>query len=80
VLLDLKLPRMDGFALLDWIRADPGLAETTVVAVSAMGPRIEAKRRALDAGCDAFLPKPFELEDLLACVERHLPPAAPGGA
>lgn len=62
VLTDIKMPNMDGEALLDWIRRNrPGVP---VVAISAS---------TTEADFDDYLEKPVELRDFLACVERWLP-------
>lgn len=63
VVLDLMLPGLDGFALLERHRAR--LRGTPVLVLSArdqVGDRV----RALDAGADDYLVKPFALEELLA--------------
>jgi CheY-like chemotaxis protein len=73
VLLDLKMPRVDGIEFCRHIRRDPSLAEIPVVAVTAWGPVESVRREALDAGCAGFLAKPFALDDLLAIVNRWLP-------
>ena len=64
VITDLMMPRVDGHQLYAWLRDQyPGLP---VVAMSAA----ESKSRALAAGFDAYLVKPFELEELCAVLAR----------
>ena len=65
VLLDLMLPETDGFEVARQLRADPNTRHAWIIAISAGGAAMTSA--ALNAGCDEFLPKPFELEDL---VER----------
>lgn len=70
VLLDLMMPRMNGWEFRAAQMHDPELAEIPVVVVSALG-RVST----IDAA--AFLQKPFDLSDLLEVVRRH---ARPNGA
>jgi CheY-like chemotaxis protein len=69
VILDLKLPGESGFALCRRLRADPRCRGTRIVVLSAH-PAAEAEREAVAAGCDAFVAKPFQLDELLAVVRR----------
>lgn len=68
VLLDWMMPRMQGDEVLRRIRAGPG-RPIPVVILSANGDASTL----LAEGADAFLAKPFDLDDLLACVARYLP-------
>jgi signal transduction histidine kinase/CheY-like chemotaxis protein len=71
VLLDLVMPRLDGFELLDAIRTDPRREGLPAIAISAsVSPRQRAV--AEEAGADAFLPKPVDLDDLLELIGRLL--------
>jgi CheY-like chemotaxis protein len=68
ILLDVMLPGMDGREVFEQLRATEGLAETPVIFMSAAPP--------LQLAADArtsFISKPFELDRLLAAVERWLP-------
>jgi two-component system alkaline phosphatase synthesis response regulator PhoP len=62
VVLDLRLPGMSGFDVARELRAndDHGLARTPILACSA-SVQAEVRQEALDAGCDAFEGKPFDL-------------------
>ena len=71
VLLDLRLGRPDGFEVARTLRARVGPAPLGISAVSASV--FESNRQqAIDAGCDDFLPKPFEEAQLLASLGRVL--------
>jgi CheY-like chemotaxis protein len=72
IMLDLRLPGMDGFELCRRLKLDPVIARVPVVAVSAMAPVAEAERRAIEAGCVEYVAKPFDLDALSAVVARHL--------
>jgi two-component system chemotaxis sensor kinase CheA len=72
VLTDVEMPRMDGFALVEAIRARRALAGLPVVILSSRGSE-EDRRRGLDAGADAYVAKSaFDAAALLSTVERLL--------
>jgi CheY-like chemotaxis protein len=74
VILDVHLPDIDGFEVCRRIKADVRNALTPVVMVSAVFSRTEHCVRGLSGGADAYLPKPFEPELLVATAEalmRH---------
>jgi CheY-like chemotaxis protein/anti-sigma regulatory factor (Ser/Thr protein kinase) len=70
VLLDLVMPGLDGFEVVRRLRASHGPAPK-VVAVSA-NAFDEARQRALAMGCDSFMTKPVDMEQLLAVVAEEL--------
>jgi len=72
VILDLMLPSIDGFEVARQLRADPGTRSTRIIAISALTPVGIAKERAVAAGCDAFVAKPFRIDELLDLVHQHL--------
>jgi CheY-like chemotaxis protein len=70
VLTDLYMPVMDGFTLVERIRAEPRLASLPVVALSAGGG--EARARAVELGVDFYLQKPVKAVELLDTVSALL--------
>ena len=68
VVLDMRLPVLDGQELARRLRADPRTAHARIVAISATGDAARARA----AGADAFLSKPFDLDDLLRAVGSAL--------
>ena len=69
VLLDLHMPRIDGFGVLDWIRHQPQLAGLEVVIFSSS----EAARdmnRAHRLGANSYMVKPHSMEELMTLVGR----------
>ena len=64
MILDLMMPEMDGWAVLEKMRKLPVGERPRVIIVSALaGPEEKAKATAL--GVDAFVPKPFDIEQLM---------------
>jgi len=65
ILLDVMLPRLDGFTVLRRLRAEGG---TTPVLMLTARSEISDKVTGLDSGADYYLTKPFDPKELLACV------------
>jgi CheY-like chemotaxis protein len=65
MVLDLNMPKMDGFEVLAWIRAQPVLKRIAVFILSASA-RNEDLERAFDLGATSYLVKPGTLETLTA--------------
>jgi CheY-like chemotaxis protein len=71
VLLDTMLPGVNGLTVLSRLRADPELAKTPVVVVSAYATD-EDRAAAFEAGATEFVKKPFDPERLRSLVESVL--------
>ena len=67
ILLDLKLPGMDGLALARRLKQDPATKHIPIVAITSV-PETFGKSAALAAGCDAYLVKPVDTRKLNAQV------------
>jgi len=67
VLLDMRMPVMDGWAFAQAYRQQPGPHAPIVVLTAAQ----DAASRAAQIQADDYLGKPFELDDLLNIVARH---------
>jgi PAS domain S-box-containing protein len=77
VLLDLRLPGMDGFEALTHLKRDAITQTIPIIAISAHVADTERERnRLLALGAAAFLPKPFSISDLLSEIEAALQPLA----
>jgi CheY-like chemotaxis protein len=77
VLLDQRMPGLDGVAVCQAIKADPALANVRVVMVTAH-PEDEARART--AGADGFLTKPYSPLQLLETIDALLPGDLPRGS
>lgn len=71
ILLDMRLPGMDGWELAPILRNELGLVDVPIIAVSV---RVGANdpKRALQVGCNEYIPKPFNINDLRDCVVHYL--------
>lgn len=71
IILDLALPKMDGFELLERVKGDAGVSAVPVIVLTAYG--YESHRaRSLGLGAVAFVPKPFSPRELVASVWKVL--------
>lgn len=64
VFLDVSMPKLDGFAVCRAIKGELGLADTTVILLTARG-QADDREQGLAAGADGYLTKPFDPDDLL---------------
>jgi DNA-binding response OmpR family regulator len=71
VLLDVMLPYADGFELIANIRAQPGWQKVPILMLSSKGSERDISR-ALDAGADDYMVKPFQPDELKARLRRQL--------
>lgn len=71
VLMDLSLPRMDGWEATRRLKADPTLAHIPVIALTAHA-MADDEARARAAGCDDFLTKPVEEDALFDKLANYL--------
>ena len=71
ILIDLSMPNLDGWGALRELRADERTRRVPCVAVTAFASE-DDRQRALAAGFDGYLAKPFRAKDLLTLVARLL--------
>jgi len=69
VLLDLKLPRLDGFEVLQWIRSNPATKSLPVVVLAGSSFRADI-RRALELGANSYAAKPGKFEELAVLIDQ----------
>jgi len=69
VLLDLKMPRLDGFEVLEWIQANPATKSLPVVVLAGSSFRADI-RRALELGANSYAAKPAKFEELQVLIDQ----------
>lgn len=71
MLLDVMMPKRDGFDVCQTIRANPAWKSVRIIMLTAKGRDIE-REKGLALGADDYITKPFSTRDVLAQVERLL--------
>ena len=71
ILLDILMPELDGFAVLEHIKGDPRLRDIPVIMISAVD-QLESVVRCIEAGAEDYLPKPFDPTLLRARINAGL--------
>ncbi|PSN77023.1 diguanylate cyclase response regulator, partial [filamentous cyanobacterium CCP4] len=70
VLLDIRMPQMNGYELCQWLKANDRTREIPVIFLSVLDD-VEDKVRAFGLGAVDYIAKPFDIEEVLARVEYH---------
>ena len=73
IIMDMKLPVMDGDAAARVIKANPATSHIPIIAVTASVMKGQ-EQEMMDAGCDGYLCKPFDIDTLLEKLQKHLAP------
>jgi CheY-like chemotaxis protein len=68
MLLDLNMPKMDGFEVLSWVRSQPGLKRLAIMILSA-STRTDDVVSAFDLGATSYLVKPSGLDELTGMLD-----------
>jgi two-component system chemotaxis response regulator CheY len=69
ILLDINMPVMNGLEFLEEVRRNAAFKQIPVIVVSTEGKE-EDTERAMAAGADSYVTKPFQSQDVLAVIER----------
>ena len=69
IILDLRMPGMDGYEVCRRIKSRPETAQAKVIAITAY-PSEESEQRILEQGADICLTKPFDIQDLLGELKK----------
>ncbi|MBN2009277.1 response regulator [candidate division KSB1 bacterium] len=64
ILLDVMMPKMDGYTLCHLIKHDPELSKIFVVMLTAKGQKVD-EQKAHEMGADAYMTKPFDAEEVV---------------
>jgi DNA-binding response OmpR family regulator len=71
VLLDVMMPKIDGFSICQQIRANPAWNDVRIIMLTARGRDVE-REKGLALGADDYITKPFSTKDAIARVEAVL--------
>ncbi|HEX2090934.1 MAG TPA: response regulator [Longimicrobiaceae bacterium] len=84
ILMDVSIPRMDGWTATGILKSDPATAHIPVIALTAHA-LAQDRERAREVGCDGYLAKPVTPREVIEEIRRFLPspepkPPGPAGA
>ena len=71
ILMDINMPEMDGYTLTAKIKSLPGFERIPILAVTANVMRGD-REKTLEAGCDGYIQKPIDIDQLTREVERFI--------
>ena len=71
ILMDINMPDMDGYTLTAKIKSMPGFERTPILALTANVMRGD-KEKTLEAGCDGYIQKPLDIDQLTREIEKFL--------
>lgn len=71
ILMDMNLPEVDGYELTKQMRAIPELKGIPIIAMTA-NVMLGDKEKTLEAGCDGYIPKPIDVDELPRQIRRFL--------
>ena len=72
ILMDIQLPVLDGYETTRRIKADPATSNIPIIAVTSYALSGD-ETKAIDAGCNGYVAKPFSQRKILAMVQELLP-------
>jgi CheY-like chemotaxis protein len=73
VLLDLRMPKLDGYQVCRTLKSDPATRAVPVIIFSASSSHAVAlERKCLELGADDYIRKPYQSDELLAKIRRQL--------
>jgi two-component system, cell cycle response regulator DivK len=72
ILLDIQLPKMDGYQVATMLRANPDLTDVPIIAVTSYA-MVGDRERVLASGCTGYIEKPINPDTFVAQVTAHLP-------
>jgi len=71
ILMDINMPDMDGYTLTAKIKSMPGFERIPILAITANVMRGD-REKSLEAGCDGYIQKPLDVDQLVKEIERFL--------
>ena len=71
ILMDINMPEIDGYTLTARLKGMPGLSSVPIIALTANVMRGD-RERSFEAGCDGYIQKPIDVDQLPAQIKRFL--------
>jgi CheY-like chemotaxis protein len=71
ILMDLRMPRLDGYEAIKKLRSNEAMENIPIIVLSAQATG-DFREKALEAGANAFVPKPIDLRQLVTTIRRFL--------
>ena len=71
ILLDLRLPKIDGYRVCEWLKSNPTTAHIPIIMVTALVATPQ-KVRGIEYGADDYITKPFDLDEVAARIKMVL--------
>ena len=71
IVMDMLMPKMDGFQAAGWIRKNPKTKDIPILAATALA-RPGDREKCLESGCNSYIAKPFTHKQLGAAIDRML--------
>jgi len=71
ILLDIMMPKMDGYEVCQRIRADASLKDVSIIMLTAKGREVE-REKGLALGADYYVTKPFSTRDVMMMIKEVL--------
>ena len=71
ILMDLSLPKMDGWTAVRHLKSDPNMNHIPIIALTAHA-MVGDRERALEAGCDDYMSKPIDMPKLASKIVKYL--------
>ncbi|HOT14409.1 MAG TPA: response regulator [Bacteroidales bacterium] len=71
IILDLRMPVLDGFQIMEKIRGDKEISSIPIIVLSAENSR-EAEKKSYDLGAALYLSKPIGIDDIIQIVSKHM--------
>ncbi len=71
ILMDIQLPRISGYDLIQWIKADANISHIPIIAITAFAME-DDKEKILSLGCEGDMSKPISMDPFIANVNKFL--------
>jgi two-component system cell cycle response regulator DivK len=71
ILMDIQLPRISGYDLIQWIKADANISHIPIIAITAFAME-DDKEKILSLGCEGYMSKPISMDPFITNVNKFL--------